>query len=637
MDKKYKKILKDFQSDGNRSAEEDFARTLSENNLARLFFINENEAFTDGVNIVVDPAKDELYADRSALDRIGAYLGWPAVTLADPWNALSIITRAQTIHECLHLLYSDFPGRQTSDPKCDTKNKKRVMGMISNIIEDAYIEAAGCSVYDHMEFYLRFGRVARLFANNPSEGTVAKTLGDLAGDPTSSDENESDAETKKTNARLLLDFLNYMGTFLLYPMVIQNDPDSGFAEYVRDTKQLFLDGSIAPSPEARYGYASRIFDRIAHLIPDDTEPLPEQPLRKLLGGVKTHEGGAALPSDPRKGRMQTVTARLFTALDGGKKPDAVPTEQLMRAVREFAQRKDTALKQESYNGTYISIPASEYDCSVLHKDIRINESRPKINFNLQKAYRNIYNQYRSVIHSYNRRFSRLLNVDPPQREEKQLFGSAVSSRYLGDPKKRYWYRDLPERDVPDIAVLLLIDGSGSMSGERRTAAMHAAVILHEVLSAQGIAHAVAEHRTVFDAPEIDVNVLIGFHGRKEEKLNLMQLDAYGENRDGLALFWAERYIGRNAQNDERLIIVLSDGAPAHGIDGYYPPVSVRDTADAVRKITKRGTNIIGISLDLPGEFDCYDSLADIYPNLVGCSDLDRLTGQILSVVAKMLK
>ena len=109
MEKEYQELLAKFQCDYNRIAEETFAQTLAENEKVRLFFINENQAFTDGRNIVVDPAEDELFADREALDNTGEFLGWPKVVLADPWNALRIITRAQTIHECLHLLYTDFP------------------------------------------------------------------------------------------------------------------------------------------------------------------------------------------------------------------------------------------------------------------------------------------------------------------------------------------------------------------------------------------------------------------------------------------------------------------------------------------------------------------------------------------------
>ncbi len=214
---------------------------------------------------------------------------------------------------------------------------------------------------------------------------------------------------------------------------------------------------------------------------------------------------------------------------------------------------------------------------MIHKDIRINESRPKIDLNMRMAYQNIYNRYKVQIRSYNSRFAQIVKAQVSEREEKFQYGSGINSRRLGDVKKRYWYRSARGEDVPDLSVLFLIDGSGSMHGARQKAAMHAAVILHEVLKAQDITHAVVEHRARFEDPEIDVNILVGFNGREEEKLNLMQIDAYGDNRDGLELFWAERYMARNTQTEYRLIIVLSDGVPAHDADDYYPPVSTKDT------------------------------------------------------------
>ena len=62
-----KKVLKLFQCEYNRMLEENFASILSERNDLRLFFINENQAFTDGQTIVVDPANDEMFCDDKAL------------------------------------------------------------------------------------------------------------------------------------------------------------------------------------------------------------------------------------------------------------------------------------------------------------------------------------------------------------------------------------------------------------------------------------------------------------------------------------------------------------------------------------------------------------------------------------------
>ena len=54
MQKQDREILKIFQTEDNRKIEEDFASMLSENPNLRLFFINENQAYTDGKNIVVE-------------------------------------------------------------------------------------------------------------------------------------------------------------------------------------------------------------------------------------------------------------------------------------------------------------------------------------------------------------------------------------------------------------------------------------------------------------------------------------------------------------------------------------------------------------------------------------------------------
>ena len=51
MQKQDREILKIFQTEDNRKIEEDFASMLSENPNLRLFFINENQAYTDGKNI----------------------------------------------------------------------------------------------------------------------------------------------------------------------------------------------------------------------------------------------------------------------------------------------------------------------------------------------------------------------------------------------------------------------------------------------------------------------------------------------------------------------------------------------------------------------------------------------------------
>lgn len=625
-------VLKKYQCDHIRMLEESFSQTLSERDDVRLFFINENQAFTDGRNIVVDPAIFGLYADEEALLRTSKFLGWSQDILGTPWNALGIITRALNIHECLHILYTDFPCHCANDPLCDTKNKRKVMAKISNIIEDSYIEAAGCSVYDNMEFYLRFIRVAQSFLSDSKPKTAVSLKDILAqgGDIVA-------PKKERTDADRIADYLGCMCVFLLYPWDWNDDCREDIKDYVERTKQLFLDGAAAESPDKRYEYCQKIFEVIKEIIPDDETELNFGGLSKKLIGGKTHSDEGGITGDAQnKGRTQKVKCRLFTELNGKKRKGNIPDGQIVSIKDELSRNQKAVGDIELEQGQYYYVDYNEVGAPIVHKNIEIHENHPKINYDLRKAYKNVYSKYSTNIRSYSNKFEQLLRAHVTVREEGFKFGGGITSARLGDPQKRYWYRKQEGTDIPDLAVMLLIDGSGSMRGQRIRSAMESAIILHEVLKSQGIEHAIVEHRANFNDPEIDVNVLIDFNFKEDDKLKLMQLRPYGNTRDGLALYWAEKYLSRMTQNEHKLIIVLSDGVPEHDFDNYYPPASVKDTANAVRKIRKRGTDIIAISLDNEGEFECYSLLSEIYPNLIACNDLTRLTGQLLGVIAKLL-
>ncbi|MDO5062229.1 MAG: hypothetical protein Q4D77_03575 [Peptostreptococcaceae bacterium] len=628
MDKQSSKILRQFQCDHLRMQEELFAQMLAEDDNVRLFFINGEGAFTDGRNIVVDPAKDSLFCDAEALKKTCAFMGWDNSILEDPWNALHIVTRAQTIHESLHVLYTDFPLRVSKDPRCDTKIRKKTMALIFNIIEDAYIEAVGCSVYDNMEFYLKFSRVSRLFASTASEGTAERSFAETASSL------ESDEVTTKRQS--LLDYLDYMCTFLLYPMVEQEEAPSEIREYVSKTKKLFLDGSMASSPKARYDHAGEIYEIILPLIPK-IEDMDESIINRKLNGYRTHHyDSCTIGEYERKGRIQEVSARICYDKEGPDHQGRSSFGDITYDLDQFAKTKREVMKILMFEKKISLSYGDDYECSPLHKDIRINEVYPKIDVNLRKAYQNIYNKYRININSYHMRFQQLLKARASTKDQKHLFGSGISSNRFSEPQKRYWYRNIEGIDTPEIAILLLIDGSGSMVGSMQESAMRSSVILHEVLKKQSISHSIVEHRATPDKAEVDINILVKFGSREEEKYNLMQIDSYGNNRDALTLLWAEKYLLEKTDAERKVIIVLSDGLPNHNYDGYFPPVSTKDTANAVRKIIRRGIRIIAISLDHEDSYECYDQLKEIYPHLIACNDLKRLTAQLLQILIKLL-
>ena len=626
MNKETRKILRLFQCDFNRDIEETFAQVLTENDKARLFFINENRAFTDGRNIIVDPAIGGVFADRNALARTEDYMQLGRHISNDPWYALRMITRGQNIHESLHILYSNFPNGIKTDARASTKVRTKTLALINNIIEDAFIEAVGCSEYDNLELYLQFERLAVLFSNTPIEDTVSRVF--------RSEKSEAEKPLPLT------EFLSYMGTFLLYPMVKQHEPPENIAGYIEQTKQLFLDGSVCGEPKARYSFTQQIFDIIESIIPESENDINDEIFEKMLPGLKTHSDDYnTINTFESSGKTVDITRRLFADKNGNELPKRDFEAQILVLTDDYDKEKKAALKIVLVRPIVTTWNATQFDCANVHKEIQIIETKPKPNLNLRKAYQNINNKYQININSYNSRFTQLLKARIPVREEKRLFGSGITSTRLADVKKRYWYRNAEDFGVPDIAVLLLVDGSGSMAGSRKDSAMISSVILHEVLKKQGITHAIIEHRAGGHKPVVDINILVSFHAKNEDKFNLMTLSAGGDNRDGIALFWAERFLNTNTTCAQKLIIVLADGYPSHAYDEYYPPVSSKDTANAASKIINRGTDIIAIALDdeNDGKYGCYKALKEIYPSVVSCTDLKRLTGQLLGIISKNLQ
>ena len=627
-----KKILDLYQCEFNRNVEETFSSILAERNDLRLFFVNENQAFTDGVNIVVDPANDELFCDTEALWNTEDYLGLAHKVSQDKYTALQMITRCQNVHETLHIIYTTFPPYCISDSRGKDKFRKMLLSSISNIIEDAFIEAAGASEFDNMDLFLMFGRVSRLYSNTPAEGTIQRTFKEFSP--------KQDENSRKI--ALVMEYLNYFVTKLLYPMVKLEEPNRELSRYIEDTKQYFEEGSVCGNPKERYGYTQKIFDAIEELIPEfendeQFKPIDEM-LGKLLGGIKTHgTKNSSITQFAHEGKTAVITKRLFDGKDGKYERPRRLTSAYIKAIEEFEKDKETVVLLSNVEPKIWEYTGNDLKASAIHKNIKVKVTRPKPDLNMKKAYQNIYNKYKLNINSFNAKFHQLLKGMVETKEDKYAFGSGIASKMLGDTKKRYWYRNVQGVDVPDIAILFLIDGSGSMEGNRRDGAMVSSVILHEVLAKNNIEHAIVEHRAIFDEPLVEHNILIDFNYKPNDKYNIMLLDADNGTREGLSLMWAERYLQENTSAENKVIIVISDGVPYHvvGESEYAPPVSTKDTQNTANRIHKKGIEVIAVALDENDESACYDGLKQIYRRVVACNDIKRLTGQLLTLVSKL--
>lgn len=645
MDKASRAILKIFQTEENRKIEEDFASTLSENQNVRLFFINENQAYTDGKNIVVDPADDELFCDKTALEQTEEFLNIHKSLSTDKFLALKMITRAQNIHESLHIIYTNFPLDCIKDPRGNNKFNQMILSSIANVIEDCFIEAAGASEYDNMNLFLTFGRVSRLFSTKPAQGTIQRKFKEFTEKEKNTNVSKEELE-KQNKIRLIMEFINYFITMLLYPMVELEEPSESIKEYIEKTKQLWINGSICGDPDKRYEYTDKIFDIIKPLIPqiDDKNVenyrCIEELISVLVGDEKTHSGkDMSINQFRSKGKKVKITRKLFSDIEGNPIQENY-SDQYLYEEEKFKEEKRKSMKQNAEPTKVWEYSAKDLKANALHKDIKIKVEYPKPNINMKKAYDNIYNRYKLNINSYNAKFTQMLKGMVESKEDKYIFGNGIESKRLGDIKRRYWYRKSKGIDVPDIAILFLIDGSGSMYGTKNENAIKSSIILHEVLSKNGIEHAIVEHRAENGQPLVKHKILVDFNYSKNDKYNILRLKADDGTREGFSLMWAKKYIKENSNAEHKVIICISDGYPCHYLgeySNYEPPVSIKDTKNVAREIEKDGINIIGVALEeTKGTTECYNDLKEVYDRVIDVDDMKHLTTQLLNLVSKLL-
>ena len=193
-------------------------------------------------------------------------------------------------------------------------------------------------------------------------------------------------------------------------------------------------------------------------------------------------------------------------------------DEIKAFIDELASLKADmeSTEQAKKKDYHIYIPASDYKGSTSHKGITIDEFHSAPDKSFKEKYDAIYKKFKSCIDSYAGKFLELLKTSKTIREGGYQFGSGIISSKFGDAKKRYWYRNQLEIDTPDLAVLILIDGSGSMSGDKQAKAMESALILHEVLKRQDIPHSIIEHNAPGTTNKININLLLDFFAKEDD-------------------------------------------------------------------------------------------------------------------------
>lgn len=229
----------------------------------------------------------------------------------------------------------------------------------------------------------------------------------------------------------------------------------------------------------------------------------------------------------------------------------------------------------------------------IHENVSYYVNRPDIQPSDKNCYDVIATRYKDVVQSLVKVVKRIIKKKNLTGERRGIYcGKSLDTSKLYRPDlKIFKDRKQPKKEI-SLALSVLIDESGSMSGQRCRSARNASIVLAEMCEQLNVPYEVFGHTAL--SGRVYLNNYKNFDSlKKDDKYRLAQVDASFSNRDGAAILYvSERLKQREEQN--KLFIIISDGKPAD--IGYYGDEAKSDLKYIHSQLISSGVDLIAAAI-----------------------------------------
>ena len=205
-----------------------------------------------------------------------------------------------------------------------------------------------------------------------------------------------------------------------------------------------------------------------------------------------------------------------------------------------------------------------------------------------EAYNGILERNRSSVSRFSRTLTKLSHE--PEHRERAMAGRLNRENYTF---KRHTslrvFDKVTQKDRTNARIVIALDVSGSMQGNKINKAKEALACIVEGLTNAGIPVKVmtfCDHGNY-----VEHHHYVNYRISKAARSSIMQIQAGGDNFDGYSIRYALKEVMK-LRTRNRLLMVISDGAP-------LTRMVSNPTQDAINAIkeAKRKTKVIGIGID----------------------------------------
>lgn len=276
----------------------------------------------------------------------------------------------------------------------------------------------------------------------------------------------------------------------------------------------------------------------------------------------------------------------------------------------------------------LSLPNIHKSCDIeLHRKLNVDET-----------HKVIYDTISPELISLSKGLQR--NVKQKLKDYQQgakftglYFGRRIDKNNLSRTDGKIFYNNRLPQDVPQLAVGILIDESGSMSGTRIQFARSMAVVLYDFCRGLNIPVNIVGHTEEgWSSRKVELYDYCEFDSIDgNDKYRLMDIKDRGCNRDGAAIFFMCERLSKRYE-EQKLLFVISDGLP-NG-DGYGGTSAKEDIATIVKRYERQGVKTIACAIG-----DDKKNIKEIYGEnrFFDISDLSQLPNTLTKKIISTIK
>lgn len=375
---------------------------------------------------------------------------------------------------------------------------------------------------------------------------------------------------------------------------------------------------------------------------DNTSDLSES--GEISQSESQSEGGKQAASQSEQGRIPLQQTEDCSEPVGGtteytedyqRELDEHAASDIERVLEQMAER--AACQQlENERLQELNDAAQSISYGDIHQGVHIRVNRiDSVDDDLVDQF----NQVSAPLLTISRQLQRSLvrQLKEERRGGKQtglLVGRRLDSHALHRTDGKVFYKNALPNEIPELAVGLLLDESGSMcSMERCTYARASAIILYDFCQALNIPVMVYGHSTGYSSSggTVELYSYAEFDSiDRDDRYRMMDIAARQSNRDGAALRFVAEQLSKRPEGI-KLLILVSDGQPADS--GYYGTAAEEDLRGIKQEYKRKGILFVAAAIgdDKPSIERIYgDSFLDI-------TDLNQLPAKLTAVVKRFVR